>query len=115
MSFLLNNAKNFLHDARRDFEDGIWNLSVFHSEQALQLCVKYKLYTHLGDYPKTHDLKILINNLRRYEKIEADELMLDFLTQSYISSRYLPYTFSKESAERALKFVENLMKELGCL
>ncbi|QXJ29172.1 Uncharacterized protein J5U23_02041 [Saccharolobus shibatae B12] len=115
MSFLLNNAKNFLHDARRDFEEGIWNLSVFHSEQALQLCVKYKLYIHLGDYPKTHDLKILISNLGRFEKVKIDELMLDFLVQSYISSRYLPYTFSKESAEKALNFVENIMRSLGCL
>ncbi|BCU69874.1 hypothetical protein KN1_11710 [Stygiolobus caldivivus] len=115
MSFLLNNAKTFLHDAKRDFEEGIWNLSVFHSEQALQLCIKYKLYTHLGDFPKTHNLKELITDLKKFEPVEVDELMLDFLTQSYISSRYLPYTFSKESAEKALKFVEDLMRWLKCL
>jgi HEPN domain-containing protein len=115
VSFLLNNARNFLHDARRDLEEGIWNLSIFHSEQALQLCIKYKLYTYLGDYPKTHDLRILYHDLKRFENIELDDLMLDFLTQSYISSRYLPYTFSKETAEKALNFVESVMKELKCL
>ncbi|WP_390533018.1 hypothetical protein [Sulfurisphaera ohwakuensis] len=32
-----------------------------------------------------------------------------------MSTRYLPYVFSKETAEKVLKFVENLMKELKCL
>ncbi|BAB67736.1 HEPN domain-containing protein [Sulfurisphaera tokodaii] len=115
MSFLLENAKNFFHDANRDFEEGIWNLSVFRSEQALQLCVKYKLYTYLGDYTKTHNLKELLEALKRFENVNVDSLMVDFLTQSYMSKRYLPYVFSKETAEKVLKFVENLMKMLKCL
>ncbi|WP_229572563.1 HEPN domain-containing protein [Saccharolobus caldissimus] len=53
---------------------------MFHSEQALQLCIKYKLYTYLGDYPKMHDLRILYYDLKRFENIELDDLMLDFLT-----------------------------------
>jgi HEPN domain-containing protein len=49
------------------------------------------------------------------KKIDVDTTMLDLLTQSYITSRYLPYSFSKETAEKALSFAEKIMKELNCL
>ncbi|PVU74690.1 DNA-binding protein [Acidianus hospitalis] len=115
MSFLLKNSRDFLHVAKRDFEEGLWNLVLFHSEQALQLCVKYKIYLHTGDYPKTHNLNELFSGLSKFEKIDVDTTMLDLLTQSYITSRYLPYSFSKETAEKALSFAEKIMKELNCL
>jgi HEPN domain-containing protein len=39
MSFLVENSRSFLRAAKRDLEEGEYNLAMFHAEQALQLCV----------------------------------------------------------------------------
>jgi HEPN domain-containing protein len=59
MSFLVEDSRSFLRAVKRDLEEGEYNLAMFHAEQALQLCAKYKLYLKYGDYPKTHRLKEL--------------------------------------------------------
>lgn len=111
MSFLLENAKSFLRAAQRDLEASEYNLVLFHAEQALQLCVKYKLYLKYGDYPKTHALKELMEALGH----QYDPLLIDLLENAYIASRCLPVRYSSETAKRALNEVERLMRELGCL
>ena len=57
MSFLVENSRSFLRAAKRDLGEGEYNLAMFHVEQALQLCAKYKLYLKYGDYPKMHRMK----------------------------------------------------------
>ncbi|MFB6489831.1 MAG: HEPN domain-containing protein [Thermoproteus sp. AZ2] len=111
MSFLLENARSFLRAARRDLGEGEYNLALFHAEQALQLCAKYRLYLAYGDYPKTHRLKELLDALGHH----YDPLVVDLLEEAYIGARYLPMRYSEASAERALGEVERLMREMGCL
>jgi HEPN domain. len=41
MSFLFENSRSFSRTAKRDLEEGEYNLAVFHAEQDLQLCAKY--------------------------------------------------------------------------
>jgi HEPN domain-containing protein len=82
MSFLLENSRSFLRVAKRDLEEGEYNLAVFHAEQALQLCAKYKLYLKYGDYPKTHRLKELLGALGQ----SYDPLVVDLLEEAYIGS-----------------------------
>ncbi len=86
MSFLVENSRSFLRAAKRDLEEGEYNLAMFHAEQALQLCVKYKLYLKYGDYPKTHRLKELLGALRQ----SHDPLVVDLLEEAHIGSRASP-------------------------
>jgi len=111
VSFLLQNARSFMRAARRDLEEGEYNLALFHAEQALQLCTKYKLYLKYGDYPKTHKLKELLEALQQ----SYDAVIIDLLEDAYIGSRYLPVRYSAETARRAVAEVERLMREMGCL
>ncbi len=111
MSFLLENSRSFLRAAKRDLEEGEYNLAVFHAEQALQLCAKYELYLKYGDYPKTRRLKELLGALGQ----SYDPLVADLLEEAYIGSRYLPVRYSGETARRAVDEAERLMREMGCL
>jgi HEPN domain-containing protein len=111
MSFLFENSWSFSRTAKKDLEEGEYNLAMFHAEQALQLCVKYKLYLKYGDYPKTHRLKELLGALGQ----SYDPLVVDLLEDAYIGSRYLPVRYAGETARRVVAEVERLMGELTCL
>lgn len=54
---------------------------LFHLEQALQLCLKYKLYEKYGDFPKTHSLKQLLAELGA--EVGIDPLVVDLLEDAW--------------------------------
>ncbi|MGB9704690.1 MAG: HEPN domain-containing protein, partial [Pyrobaculum sp.] len=94
-------------------EMGEYNLVLFHLEQALQLCLKYRRYEKYGDFPKTHSLKQLFAELGA--EVEIDPLVIDLLEDAYIGSRYIPVRYSRESAHRAYREVERALRALSCL
>jgi HEPN domain-containing protein len=114
--FLNKRAKEFFLFAKRSFEEGFYNLSVFHAEQACQLFLKYLLYLKAGDYPKTHLLTILMKELRKaYEKEEIERFIrersieLQALESAYLNSRYLGKEYDKNEAEALILFAEKLI------
>jgi len=84
---------------------------MFHVEQALQLCAKYKLYLKYGDYPKTHRLKELLGALGQ----SYDPLVVDLLEEAHIGSMYLPVRYAEDTARRGVAEVERFMGEMTCL
>jgi HEPN domain-containing protein len=121
-SFLKRRALAFLEDARSDFMREEYDLVLFHVEQFVQLYLKHLLYLKLGEFPKTHSPSELFKLLARvYNREEVigfyrENLdMLNLLEDAYISSRYLPRTFSREVAERALAFSERLLEVFSWL
>jgi HEPN domain-containing protein len=121
-SFLKRRAFAFLEDARSDFMREEYDLVLFHVEQFVQLYLKHLLYLKLGDFPKTHSPSELFKLLARvYNREEVmgfyreNMEMLTLLEDAYISSRYLPRTFSREIAERALAFSERLLEVFSWL
>jgi HEPN domain-containing protein len=114
--FLKKRAKEFFLFAKRSFEEGFYNLSVFNAEQACQLFLKYLLYLKAGDYPKTHLLTVLMKELgKAYEKEEIERFIkeksieLQALESAYINSRYLGKEYDKNEAEALILFAEKLI------
>jgi len=104
MSFLKKNSLSFLKEAERNLNEGEYNLAMFHSEQALQLALKFVLYESTGTYERTHNLIKLLedvirvtNNSRLREILDKEANTLDLIQQAYIGARYLPYEYSKNS------------------
>jgi len=95
--------------------DLLWFCFLF--EQSIQLYLKYLIYKRIGDYPKTHNLKILFDNLNRLinisEFISENEEIIDLLTTSYIESRYTMMEYSKKSAEISLKFLDKFKEKFN--
>lgn len=118
--FLKKRAKEFLELAKMLYQEGKYNLSAFHFEQACQLFLKYYLFLKLKDFPKTHSLKELLFSIGRAYKIKKEvrriykenfSVIAD-LEEAYITSRYLPAEFSKEQVKEMLNFSQKLISFL---
>ena len=86
-----------------------------------QLFIKAKLFELLGEYPKTHDLIFLLEELKRVWKekereidefINKNKVRLSRLIDIYITSRYHARDFYAEEVEDMLKFLNELKKIL---
>jgi HEPN domain-containing protein len=113
---------SFLRDAKTDFENGDYDLVLFHVEQFVQLYSKYLMYRKIGDYPKTHSLMRLLNEIVKiYSDCGLKELLNEYLEafylleESYISSRYLPREYDRNIASRILNLSEKLLEVFKCL
>ncbi len=122
MSYLRRNALSFLKEAERDFNEGEFNLAMFHLEQALQLALKYTLYERTGTFKRTHDVMELLedivkltNNDKLRELLEKETSLLDLLRQAYIGARYLPIQYNRKSVQEALNLVRMILHELELL
>ena len=47
--------------------------------------------------------------------MDIEYITLELVKQSYISSRYLPFTYDKKSAEKAYQVVKNILNVLRIL
>mgnify|MGYP000005725658 CR=1 FL=1 len=119
---LKRRAFAFLEDAKVDFGRRDYDLVLFHVEQFLQLYMKHLIFKKLGDFPKTHSLIRLINNLMKVygeevlKKFYEDNMeILHLLEEAYITSRYLPRRYGEDIAKRALEFAERALEVLRCL
>ena len=117
MHFLRANAKQFLEQAKFSMQRGFHNLVLFNVEQSMQLNLKYVLYLLTGEFPKTHKLSELFRLVRDlddpcnlYTFYESNKDFIAIVEYSYISSRYLPESFNRDDAERALKLGEDFDK-----
>jgi HEPN domain-containing protein len=124
MSFLRDNARQFLEQAKFSMERGFYNLVLFNVEQSIQLNLKFLLYSLTGDFPKTHKISelfkyvinILDNSCNLSNFYEENKDFISIIEFSYISSRYLPQTFSKDDAEKSLRIGEEFSKMIeNCL
>ncbi len=111
MDFLKKNAVKFLEKAEESYNRSEYNFAVFFAEQSLQLLLKYLIGKKYGEFPKTHNLRIL------FELTESDDLMnlyrhnLDTVRElelSYVASRYMDVEYSKEAALKCIKLVRKV-------
>ncbi|ADC65577.1 HEPN domain protein [Ferroglobus placidus DSM 10642] len=113
MEFLKKNAKKFLEKAEESFEKGEYNFVMFFVEQFFQLILKFLIAKKFGEFPKTHNFKIL------FELTEDETLMkfyrenLDLLREielSYVASRCFDVEYSKNVAERSLNLAKTFLR-----
>ena len=119
ISFLKERAKEFWERADEDFQKNRFNLCALDIEQAVQIWLKYLIAIKAGDFPKTHYLDDLINevtNIYETEEVlkfyKGNILQIRSLEDAYITSRYFPKKFSKDEIESLKQLAENLFKVL---
>jgi HEPN domain-containing protein len=115
---LENKAKEFLQGARRALSDGHYNLSCFLYEQALQLLLKSKLLAKYGDYPRTHSLLVLLNQMENdipsiTSFIKKNRASISSLEDAYILARYSEKVYVREDAEDANRLFDKITEIIG--
>ncbi|OYT38518.1 MAG: hypothetical protein B6U89_05705 [Desulfurococcales archaeon ex4484_58] len=111
MEYLKENAEYFEKKAREAFEEGVYNFTLFFAEQALQLYIKYILVKTIGDYPKTHSFSTLFQILAEiidsaYEFYDKYSELFELLEDAYITVRYFGRKYSKTTAEKILRLID---------
>ena len=120
---LRRRALEFLEEAREAIEKRRYDLSVFFSEQSVQLYLKSLILELIGEIPRTHSIRELLGFLRKIEGIEVDKFIktrreaLIALEDAYLLSRYFLREYNREEAERlyeiaveAIKFAEKFRR-----
>lgn len=114
LEVLKERAEEFLRNAEKLFQEGIYDLAAFNIEQYCQLILKYKLLIKTGTYPRTHSLIRFIRELAKMDG-RANELLKDIVMvtkveDAYIGARYLPRRYEREEVEAMLKYVKGVFK-----
>jgi len=111
-------ADAFLDTAWYNFQNKRYDLAAFNIEQAVQLYVKTKLLKLTGEFPRTHNLVVLLKELSSvFKEKEVEEFIkneMESLTKMadiYITSRYYDREFYKEEVENLFNFAKKI-KEL---
>lgn len=111
-------ADAFLDTALYNFQNKRYDLAAFSIEQAIQLYVKIKLLELTGEFPRTHNLIVLLKELSSvFKEKEVEEFIkneMESLTKMadiYIASRYYAREFYKEEIENLFSFAGKI-KEL---
>ena len=114
---LIKRSERFFANALKDFEEKEYDVAMFNLEQSLQLFLKAKILSKGIQFPKTHEIEKLIEFLSKIEKEiklnEKEKKVLKNLEQAYISSRYLPFSFSEEDVRDAIELVKKIRDFYG--
>jgi len=114
---LRRRAVEFLEGAEEALRAGRYGLACFLSEQAVQLYVKSKLLELVGDYPRTHYIRVLLGELlrsidderlRRF--IRDNRARISSLEDAYLMARYSEKEYFREDAEDAVSLARELIK-----
>lgn len=113
-------AEAFLDTAVYNFQNRTYDLAAFNIEQAIQLHVKTKLLELAGEFPRSHNLVILLKEFSSvFKEDEVEEFIrieMESLTKMadiYITSRYYTREFYKEEIENLFGFASRIKVLLG--
>lgn len=116
VALLLRRSKDFMSTAKYLLERGTYDLAAFNVEQSVQLYLKGVMLEKLGDFPRTHSVRLLLEMLSRALNDELRKFMgsrsveLGALEDAYLVSRYIYREYSKDESEQLLIFAEELIK-----
>ncbi|HOJ39952.1 MAG TPA: HEPN domain-containing protein [bacterium] len=123
-NYLKKRAREFWERAEEDLHKLRYNLVALDVEQAVQLWLKHLLWKKVGDFPRTHYLERLLQEISEiYRKVtilkfyERHVLEFRMMEDAYISSHYLPWEFTRKEvkslSEFAKKFIAFMEKTLN--
>jgi len=113
-------ARGFEDLATYNFKRSRYDLAIFCAEQAAQIYIKAKLLELIGEFPRTHDLIKLLEELsvvyepEKVKKFLEDNFsVITKLIDAYITSRYYIREFYEREVEEVLNFLLQLRRLLG--
>lgn len=107
-----------MEDSEDNYNKGYYDLSTFSLHQSIELFLKGILLLKAGDFPHTHnirnlmeDLKIggnakCVNTINNY--ISKYGIELSFISDSYITSRYFESNYNNNDVLKLIKIVKEI-------
>lgn len=119
LEFLKKRAGKFHSYAVAAFKSGDYEMAAFHIEQSLQLYLKYTIGDLLGDFPKTHSISRLLENVTKASGdksfsafVEKEPNIVSNLEEVYLTARYLPAEFTEKQVANLISFADKVIRKL---
>jgi len=127
VNILKERSRLFYMYAREALERGHYDLALFYAEQAVQLRAKALILRAAGFMPRLHSVRELLGLLSKLldsmNRSDLSQLLrriseeyrdaLRVLDEAYTASRYLPKTYEREDAEKAIRAVDAVLEALN--
>jgi HEPN domain-containing protein len=119
VEILKRRAEAFFRHAKEAIEREEYDFACFSSEQAAQLAVKSTMLRLIGEIPRLHRIRELLHllgtSVKKSEKaihrfVSGNSEGLRALEDSYITSRYIPTSYTREEAEALLKLAKQIIE-----
>lgn len=120
---LIGRSERFLLSAERNLQDDYIDVGAFSVNQSLELYLKALLLKNAGDFPHTHDLKVLLHNLAsvltevskdKVERLISEKsLILSMIQDAYITSRYFFTSLTSEDLDKLISEVREIQEGLS--
>ncbi len=115
-NFLKDRARTFFRNAAELMRQGEFDVAAFNFEQASQLYLKHYLFSKIQNFPRTHSISDLIQEVAKIHPqgkklltfLRKNKLIAKDLEEVYLTSRYLPIEIPKEKVGLFKKFVSQL-------
>ena len=113
---LRRRALEFLEEAHEAIEKRRYDLSVFFSEQAVQLYLKSLILELIGEIPRTHSIIELLSFIRKIVDRKIDDFIkahresIIALEDAYLLSRYFLREYNREEAGRLYEIAVEVIK-----
>ncbi len=121
--------ESYLEKSRRFYENSIINqdkkyydIALFNLQQSMEFLLKALLLKNSGEYPRSHNLKILMNSLSELSNenckniintyISKNGVKLSFLSDAYISSRYFISSYSEDDVVQLVDMVRHFREDI---
>ncbi len=115
---LMDRSSRFLSNAEWNLNEGYTDIGSFSANQSLELFIRALLTCKLGDYPHTHNLRLLLETLESVldkengkilrQIFEEKRLLLNLIQDAYVTSRYFFSTIDEESLREIIETVKEI-------
>ena len=111
----VDKADVFIREAERHFSEGIYWLTCFEAQQAVELYLKAFIVGLAGAHPYTHDIVELLETLKDLDIEVPSQLILygDALTPHYTLARYpgkKPFEYNQGRGKRCLEQAKSIIE-----
>ncbi len=120
---------SYIEKFRRFFENSLFNrdkkyydISLFNLQQSMEFLLKALLIKSSGDFPKSHNLKVLLEFLSKISNekcknlinlyISKNGIKLSYLSDAYISSGYFVSSYSLNDVDELIEMIKNFREEI---
>lgn len=117
---LRRRAKDFLEEAREAFRNKRYDLACFLAEQAVQLYLKSVLLKLIGDYPRTHYIRVLMAKLMEVVSGDLGDAVKNFIRENrsliseledaYTMARYSGKVYNEDDAKELLDIASRIIE-----
>ncbi len=121
--------ESYIEKSRRFYENALLNkdkkyydISLFSLHQSMEFLLKALLIKNSGDFPKSHNLRVLMEYLLKISNEKCKNLLnfyiskngirLSYLSDAYISSRCFISSYSENDVNELIDMIKNLRGDI---